>query len=165
MSFLKKLVKKAGNVVKDVGKGIAKAKDVLLPIAGVAAGLALPGIGGIVGKVVGKIGGKAGGAIGKISQITGIGDGKPGVFGIGDDAPGILGIGTGAAALKALKKLTGQDLENIKSADVKLAKGEALTLPEQLAKQKQADVEPDSGIPGWLKVVGGIAAAVAISKL
>lgn len=101
MSFLKKLVKKAGNTAKDIGKGIAKAKNVLLPLAGVAAGLALPGVGGIIGKVFSK-GKDVLDKVEKVKEKTGIfgiGDGKPGVAGIGDGKPGIFGIGTGKGVL------------------------------------------------------------------
>lgn len=140
MSFLKKLVKKAGNVVKSVGKGIAKAKDVLLPIAGVAAGLALPGIGGVVGNVLTK---------GKdvLKKVTGIGDEKPGIF----------GIGTGKGILKALG--AGRDSEAIDpisgttpTLHIDPVTGVPSTLPQY---------EDSKGLPGWLKL-GGIALAAKL---
>jgi F0F1-type ATP synthase membrane subunit c/vacuolar-type H+-ATPase subunit K len=106
MSFLKNLVKKAGNTVKDIGKGLAKAKNVLLPIAGVAVGLALPGVGGAIGNILSKgkdVLEKADKAQKKTAGIFGIGDGKPGVAGIGDGKPGVFGIGTGKDVLGTKK--------------------------------------------------------------
>ena len=128
MSFLKNLVKKAG-------KAVSKAKNVLLPIAGVAVGLALPGIGGVVGGAISKIGGKAGGVISKVSEVTGIGDGKPGIF----------GVGTG----KAIEGL----LKGKKGADGEKGNAGASASANVSAGGAQPD-EQEAGIPGWVKAAG-----------
>lgn len=124
-NFLKKFVKSAG-------KTISKAKNVLLPLAGVAVGLALPGIGGAIGGAVSKIGTKGGGIISKITKATGIADGKPGV----------LGIGTGKGILEALKGKNGADGEDGKDG--------------ASATGAFGGAQPDGqeGLPGWLKAAG-----------
>jgi hypothetical protein len=90
--------------IKKAGKSIGKAKNILLPIAGVAAGLALPGVGGLIGKVLDK--GK-----GVLDKVKAAKAKNPGILGIGDKKPGIFGIGTGKGLAKVLGK-NGEDGED-----------------------------------------------------
>lgn len=141
---------KAFDWVKDKGASIAK---VALPIAGFAVGLVAPGIGATIGKVADKLGNK-------LSDITGIGDGKPGVFGIGDGLPGIMGIGTGkgkAADIKAQAEAV------VKAMGDKAAAGQALTAEEQAAKARaEADIKKETGVNPLVWIAGGIAALLML---
>lgn len=129
---LKKFVKRAG-------KTIGKAKNVLLPLAGVAAGLALPGIGGLVGKVVSK----GTGALNKVKD--------KGFLGIGDKKPGIAGIGTGKGILKAL----GQREKSASASETTAEEDYLARAAEAEDKGLPPPPRPSEGIPMWAKVLGG----------
>lgn len=135
---LKKFLKKAG-------KAIGKAKNVLLPIAGVAAGLALPGVGGVIGKVLNK--GKD--LLGKAKAAK---ESAGGFLGIGDKKPGILGIGTGKGLAKVLGGKDGEDGSD--GADGADGAAGAAGTPGAAA----------GGIPSWVKLAGGALAVYALAK-
>jgi hypothetical protein len=154
MSWLSSAV----NWVKDKGSTIAK---VALPIAGFAVGLVAPGVGAAIGNIADKIGNK-------LSDLTGIGDNKPGVFGIGDGLPGIAGIGTGKGKEAEAQRIAGYVTDALEAKKVlvksladKVASGQPLTAEEQKAKaQAEADIKKESGVnPAWL--IGGLLAFLA----
>lgn len=142
---------KLGKWVKEKAAPIAKA---VLPVAGFAVGLVAPGVGAAIGKVADTIGNK-------IKDVTGIGDGKPGVLGFGDGLPGILGIGTGKAALEKLKK---ENYDLISQVEVKLKKGEPLSAPEKLAyEQAKRDMKSEGINPLYL-IGGALLGLLALRK-
>jgi hypothetical protein len=151
MSFFSSI----GDAFKKVGSVVGKVASVALPVAGFAVGLVAPALGAGISKVADKLGNK-------VSQITGIGDGKPGILGIGDGLPGILGIGTGknkaeniAATAKAV----------VKAMETKEKSGEVLTAEEQAAKtQAEADIKKESGINPLYLLLGGLGALFVLKK-
>lgn len=147
MTWISKLAswgKKNGGTIASVGLGVA----------GFVAGLAAPGVGAAIGKIADKIGNKA-------SEISGVGDGKPGVFGIGDGLPGLFGIGTG----KAKEALVKMAVDRIKALQAKASGGAELTPPEKLEladakKTAEADMKKE-GINPLILVGGGLLALFA----
>lgn len=135
-------------------KNVSTIATVALPIAGFAVGLVAPGVGATIGKLADKFGNK-------VAAITGIGDGKPGVFGIGDGLPGILGIGTG----KGRQAMIDAAVEKIKALTSKADSGIELSPPEKLEllqakKQADSDMKKDGVNPLFL-VGGGLLALFA----
>lgn len=122
--------------IKKAGKTISKAKNVLLPIAGVAAGLALPGVGGAIGKLLSK--GKD--VADKVKEVK---EKTPGFLGIGDKKPGILGIGTGKGLARVLAGKDGEDGED---------------------GTPGAPGASAEGVPTWLKLLGAGGALYAFTR-
>ena len=87
-----------------------------------------------------------GGILKWLSEWSGIGDGKPGIFGIGDGKPGIFGIGTGKAkarkAAEEAAKAAGYPPDKIKEFGDKAA-----------ASVGEPDDEKGSALP-WLVGAG-----------
>lgn len=107
-----------------VGKNVKAVASVALPIAATVVGLVSPQIGAGIGKLADKIGNK-------IADVTGIGDGKPGIFGIGDGLPGVFGIGTGKGAADTAR----QAVEAIEAIKAKVKGGVPLTVQESAILQ------------------------------
>lgn len=118
MGLFKKIGKGLKNASKFVGKQAGKvvSSPLLSGAIGLAAGIALPGIGGALGKgissVVSKVGGKLKG--GKMNSAldgvldkveAGANDAAKGFLGIGDGKPGLFGIGTGRSRANKAARL------------------------------------------------------------
>lgn len=153
-----------------VGKNVGTIAKVALPVVGFAAGLIAPSIGSAIGKLADKIGNK-------VSDITGIGDGKPGIFGIGDGLPGVFGIGTGKskeelikAAVSRMKELLEKkdpspaeksELEDVKKTASESEEGRKLA--EKAKEAASKDMKKDGINPLYL-VGGGLLALFALRK-
>lgn len=153
-----------------VGKNVGTIAQVALPVVGFAAGLLVPSVGTAIGKLADKIGNK-------VSDITGIGDGKPGILGIGDGLPGLLGIGTGKnkeelikAAVSRMKELLEKkdpspaeraELEDVKKTASQSDEGAELARKAKEAASKDMKKE---GINPMLLVGGGLLALFAFRK-
>lgn len=158
MSWFSKATSWVGNAVKSVGNAVKSVASVALPVAGFAVGLVAPSLGEGIGKLASKIGGK-------LSEVTGIGDGKPGILGIGDGEPGILGIGTGKNKAAKAEEIADLAMEKMKPLLAKLEQpGGTLSEPEKLKLaqlQAEADMKKD-GVSPMALIGGGILFLLAL---
>lgn len=169
MSWLSKAAswgkKTIGKATSYVGNNIGTVAAIVLPVVGFAAGLAAPGVGAAIGKFADKLGNK-------VSKVTGIGDGKPGVFGIGDGLPGLFGVGTGKGKEKFIQSILGR----VKDLTAKKASGADLTDEEnrelengkrtadsEAGKEAAKDMKKD-GVNPLVLLGGGLLALFAFRK-
>lgn len=154
MSLFSKFGRWVKKTAGNVGDALGNVSSVLLPVAGFAVGLLSPKLGETIGNLADKIGNK-------VSKITGIGDGKPGVLGIGDGLPGLLGIGTGKGKAK---KQTDIAKLVLAALTAKEDSGTPLTPEEKTAKtEAEADMKKDGVNPLFL-LGGGLLALFALRK-